>query len=180
MMEKPGLPSAEDLDAHMNELRITEVPSGKLTIYVASSWRNKYQPEAVARLRELGYEVYDFRGGGDGWNPADGEGGFGWKSIDPNWQNWTPEEYVLALHHPLAIDGFNRDMNALKRAKVCIMVMPCGPSASMEMGWAAGAGKHVAVYVPETREPDLMVKMADLVTSNWSSIETWLKFDPNV
>ena len=30
-------------------------------IYVASSWRNKYFPEVVTRLREAGHEVYDFR-----------------------------------------------------------------------------------------------------------------------
>ena len=34
-------------------------------IYVASSWRNKYQPEVVAALRKAGHGVYDFR------NPED-------------------------------------------------------------------------------------------------------------
>jgi hypothetical protein len=146
-----------------------------LKIYVASSWRNEFQQEVVAKLRGLGHEVYDFRDGGDGWSVAEGEGGFGWKSIDPNWQNWTAEEYVKALSHPLAIEGFNRDMNALRRCDACIFVMPCGPSASMEMGWATGAGKLVAAYIPATREPDLMVKMAGCVTTRWDSIEFWLR-----
>ena len=39
-------------------------------IYVASSWRNPYQPEVVAALRKAGHEVYDFR------NPKDNPGGF--------------------------------------------------------------------------------------------------------
>ena len=30
-------------------------------IYVASSWRNTFYPEVVARLREAGHDVYDFR-----------------------------------------------------------------------------------------------------------------------
>jgi len=30
-------------------------------IYVASSWRNDYYPKVVAKLREAGHEVYDFR-----------------------------------------------------------------------------------------------------------------------
>ena len=34
-------------------------------IYVASSWRNPYQPEVVAALKKAGHEVYDFR------NPKD-------------------------------------------------------------------------------------------------------------
>jgi len=150
-----------------------------MKIYVASSWRNTYQPGVVKKLRELGHEVYDFRGGGDGWSPEQGSGGFAWTSVDPEWQSWPSdvERYRAGLNHPMAIEGFNRDMSALKRADACIMVMPCGPSASMEMGWACGADKLVAVYMPEIREPDLMVKMAELVTTRWDVIEVWLNVD---
>ena len=49
-------------------------------IYVASSWRNPYQPEVVAALRKAGHEVYDFR------NPKDNPGGFHWADVDENWQ----------------------------------------------------------------------------------------------
>ncbi len=45
-------------------------------IYVASSWRNTYYPEVVARLKEAGHEVYDFR------NPTHGGNGFRWTDID--------------------------------------------------------------------------------------------------
>lgn len=45
-------------------------------IYVASSWRNKYQPEVVAALRKAGHEVYDFR------NPKYNPGGFHWADVD--------------------------------------------------------------------------------------------------
>lgn len=54
-------------------------------IYVASSWRNKYQPEVVAALRKAGHEVYDFR------NPKDNPGGFHWADVEKNWQDWQPE-----------------------------------------------------------------------------------------
>ena len=49
-------------------------------------------------------------------------------------------------------------------------VMPCGVSASLEAGWACGAGKLVIVYVPGLREPDLMVKMADMVTNDLAAV----------
>lgn len=65
-------------------------------IYVASSWRNKYQPEVVAALRKEGHEVYDFR------NPKDNPGGFHWADVDENWQEWQPEEYIQNLTHPVA------------------------------------------------------------------------------
>ena len=43
-------------------------------IYVASSWKNPYQPDVVKKLREQGHQVFDFR------NPPDGKGGFFWKT----------------------------------------------------------------------------------------------------
>ena len=146
-----------------------------MRIYVASSWRNVYQQSVVLNLRALGHEVYDFRGGGDGWSATDGAGGFAWSSIDPKWQNWTPQEYVAALGHPLSTEGFDRDMNALRSCDACVFVMPCGPSASMEMGWATGAGKRVAAFIPAMREPDLMVKMAGYVSTDWESVEDWIE-----
>lgn len=151
-----------------------------MKIYVASSWRNTYQPEIVLKLRTLGHEVYDFRGAGTGWGELPGEdGGFSWRTVDPEWQSWPNdvERYRAGLDHPLAVEGFNRDMDALKACDACVMVMPCGPSASMEMGWAVGAGKLVAVYMPAIQEPDLMVKMAGLVTTQWSAVEVWLNVD---
>lgn len=137
-----------------------------MRIYVASSWRNDFQPEVVNRLRSLGHEVYDFK---------DSEG-FHWTEVDPDWKQWPEnvKNYIRGLSHPCAERGFNRDMMALRECDVCIMVMPCGPSASMEMGWAVGSGRRVAVYIPATREPDLMVKMAELVTDSFDEIEAWL------
>jgi hypothetical protein len=66
-------------------------------------------------------------------------------------------------------------MNALRSCEALVMVMPCGPSASMEMGWAVGAGRPVAVYAPEIREPDLMVKMAALITEDFDQIRAFLR-----
>lgn len=147
------------------------------SIYVASSWRNEYHPDVVARLRQDGHRVYDFKGSGDGWGgDGNGPGGFGWSEIDSNWKSWVEDvpTYLKALEHPRAEEGFLRDMNALRAADACVMVMPCGPSASMEMGWAAGAKLFTAVYIPSMREPDLMVKMADVVTDDLTRIRELL------
>ena len=135
-------------------------------IYVASSWRNKYQPIVVKVLKEHGYEVYDFKD----------SKGFSWNDIDTEWLDWSSKEYITGICHPAADKEFNRDMNALKWCDVCIMVMPCGMSASLETGWAVGAGKKVSIYIPALREPDLMIKMADLITEDFSEIIEWLKF----
>lgn len=149
-----------------------------MRIYVASSWRNTYQPGVVEALRKDGQEVYDFKGPGDGWGMSgNGPGGFSWAEVDSDWQNWPTDipRYLLGLRHPRSVEGFNRDMNALKLSDACVMVMPCGPSASMEMGWACGAGRLVIVYIPGMREPDLMVKMADLVTDRLSEVRQFIR-----
>lgn len=133
-----------------------------MNIYVASSWRNTFQPLVVAALREDGHDVYDFK---------DSEG-FHWTEVDGGWQDWPSDisKYLKGLQHPCAERGFNRDMTALHESDVCVYVMPCGVSASLEAGWACGAGKPVIVYVPGLREPDLMVKMADLITTDLSKV----------
>ncbi len=126
-----------------------------MKIYVASSWRNEYQQEVVKTLRELGHEVYDFR------NPSEGDSGFSWAEIDPNWEQWTSEEYVNALNHPTAERGFEFDFEAMKWADCCVMVLPCGRSANTEAGWMKGVGKKVYIYQPIPQEPELMYKIYD-------------------
>lgn len=127
-------------------------------IYVASSWRNKYQQGVVDALRAAGHQVYDFR------NPRPGETGFGWHEIDPNWQNWSAEEYRRALAHRIAAHGFVRDYDAMLWANAFCLVLPCGRSAHLEAGWACGAGKPTSIYIPEGEriEPELMYLLAGI------------------
>lgn len=128
----------------------------KRKIYVASSWRNIYQPWVIEVLRGLGHEVYDFR------NPPK-RSGFAWSDIDKNWEQWTPEQYKEALSHPLAELGFNSDFDGMKWADTCVMVLPCGRSANTEAGWMKGAGKEVFVLQHTLQEPELMYKIYDEV-----------------
>ncbi|MBR4771368.1 MAG: hypothetical protein IK009_01370 [Bacteroidales bacterium] len=129
-------------------------------IYVASSWRNTYYPEVVARLRQAGHEVYDFR------NPPHGGNGFRWTDIDKSALNWDFAHYAEGLHHPLAERQFQADMEALDWADTCVLILPCGRSAHTEAGWMAGAGKRVFVYIPEMQEPELMYKLFDGVVGS--------------
>ena len=133
-------------------------------IYVASSWRNTFYPEVVRRLLEAGHQLYDFR------NPPDGKGGFFWKDIGPDWQEWTVRQYLDSLSHPWAEYGFKRDYDAMKEADACVLVLPCGRSAHSEAGWMAGAGKKVIVYIPEKQEPELMYKLFYAVTDDFDEV----------
>lgn len=123
-----------------------------MKIYVASSWRNYLQPGVVSILRQLGHDVYDFK------NPPN-RTGFSWSRIDPNWKQWTPEQHVAALAHPLAIAGFESDMQALRECDACVLVLPCGRSAHLELGAAVGMGKRTYVLEPGPCEAELMYSM---------------------
>ncbi len=133
-------------------------------VYVASSWRNEIQPLVVYALRAAGHEVYDFK------NPRPGDHGFHWSEIDPNWKSWTVDQYRQALRHPIARDGFASDFNAMQWADTFVLVLPCGRSAHLELGWAAGQGKEAHVLSLEACEPELMVNM--ILGDVHSSIES--------
>ncbi len=121
-------------------------------VYVASSWRNAHQQAVVEDLRSAGHEVYDFR------NPAPGNTGFAWSEIAQDWLDWTPRRFAeLIQTHPVAQRGFFHDRAALDWCDTCMLVLPCGRSAHLEAGYAAGQGKRVVWWLHSDRfEPELM------------------------
>lgn len=137
-------------------------------IYVASSWRNQEQASVVSSLRLDGHLVYDFK------NPHPGNDGFSWKEIAPSWQQWTAKEYVAALDHPIAKSGFASDFNAMKWADTFVLVLPCGRSAHLELGWACGQGKQTLIITRDGEEPELMAKMCDHICTSLDECRTIL------
>lgn len=127
-----------------------------MKIYVASSWRNEVQQDVVRALRADGHEVYDFRDPDDRGVP----GGFSWREIDDEWQQWSPAKFRELVQHPIASVGFFRDFEAMQKADACVLVMPCGRSAHLELGWCAGAGKRTLILLAPG-EPELMYRLAD-------------------
>ena len=129
-------------------------------IYVASSWKNTLQPHVVARLRESGYNVYDFR------HPIVGNDGFSWAQIYsvaelrnvPLPELWDASIIRDMLKHPIAETGFALDFAAMACASACVLVQPSGRSAHLEFGWIVGRGKPGFVLMDDV--PDLMVKVA--------------------
>lgn len=113
----------------------TNITHTSKRIYLASSWRNEDQQRIVELLRAAGHEVYDFK------NPPN-RSGFGWESVNEGWKGWSPREYVEALEHPVAEAGFAADFEAMQWADTCVLLLPAGASAALELGWCAGAGKR--------------------------------------
>lgn len=147
-----------------------------MKIYVASSWRNLLQPAIVLALQKCGHRVYDFRNPIPDWDTeglAPPEPGFGWSGIDPNWQNWSAQEYREALQHPLSVKGYSHDISALKACDACVLVLPSGRSASWEFGYAMGQGKRGVVVQFDTIEPELMYREAEIVTDMRELFDTF-------
>lgn len=126
-----------------------------MKVYVASSWRNPIQPSVVGLLREAGHEVYDFR------NPAPGNNGFSWKQCATEENIKNPRAFRdTVLTHPIAQAGFCLDMEALMAADATVLVLPCGRSAHLELGYATGAGQRTIVLLDDPMsEPELMYLM---------------------
>lgn len=139
-----------------------------MKLYVASSWRNPRQPDAVIALRADGHDVYDFR------HPPGGDHlGFSWSDVDPDWTSWTPECYLAGIEHPIAVAGFTSDFYAMQNADACVLILPCGRSAHLEAGYFVGAGKPLVIVLDEAEfGPDaghsvteLMYRMADVIVT---------------
>jgi hypothetical protein len=142
-----------------------------MKLYVASSWRNQYQPNVVGALRQSGHDVYDFR------HPPGGDHlGFSWSEVDPNWETWTAEAFVNALAHPVAEAGFSSDFGAMKWADAGVLVLPSGKSSHLEAGYFVGAGKPLVILIdPSVRsEAELMYSMATLIVFDLASLITAL------
>lgn len=151
-------------------------------VYVASSWRNPMQPAVIAVLNAAKIPCYDFR------NP-EGKTGFSWKDVKtgadwnaaPNREvrtkgaDWEPvDEYLRMVNHPRSIEGFEADFAAMDKADTFVLVLPCGKSAHLELGWAIGAGKRTAILLEDPVEPELMYRMADHLSPNVMDLLGWL------
>jgi hypothetical protein len=138
-------------------------------VYVASSWRNTLYPGVIHALTAAGIEHYDFR------NPPGGTG-FGWEQVGgtPFSRAEPVDGYLRMLDHPRAVEGFTADFDAMQRADAVVLVLPCGKSAHLELGWAVGAGKRTAVLLEDPVEPELMYRMVDYLAPSLFHLLGWL------
>ena len=155
-------------------------------IYVASSWRNQLQQNVVDVLCAHGHQVYDFK------RPSrTADRGFHWEDVflpHPNPVDGDPRPmdlasatgYLAALTHPAAVLGFQRDFEAMLAADTFVLVLPCGRSAHLELGWAVGAGKHTAILLEDPCTPELMYMMVDRIATGLDDLLEWLAPSPGM
>jgi hypothetical protein len=62
-------------------------------------------------------------------------------------------------------------MHALRRADVTVLVLPCGRSAHLELGYAVGAGQRTVVLLDNPlSEPELMYLMNTKICMNLDEV----------
>ena len=134
-------------------------------IYVATSWRNDLQPRVVKSLRAAGYEVYDFR------NPPNGNGfSFGELTLAPPPYEIQPYEFIQTLQHPRAKEGFDSDYQAMQKADIFVLVLPCERDAHLELGWVVGVGKETHILLDNPCRASLMYQMVDHIHPDLDSL----------
>jgi len=141
-------------------------------VYVASSWRNEYQPEFISLLSVNSIPHYDFR------NPPSGSKGFSWRGTDPEYPSGnvkTPvSRFLKMVNHPIAKEGFAEDKQAMELADTFVLVMPAGNSAHLELGWACGKGLRTAILLDSPMTPELMYLLADFMTDDPLEMLKWI------
>lgn len=96
-------------------------------------------------------------------------------AIPKKGSDWEPvDEYLRMLEHPRAIQGFQSDFLAMQRADTFVMLLPCGKSAHLELGWATGAGKRTAILLEDPVEPELMYRMTQCLTTSIDDLVDWV------
>lgn len=137
-------------------------------VYVASSWRNTMHDAVCNILKLAGIEHYDFK------NP---DYGFSWSELMPEfYQNslMSKNDYLTMLEHPRAGEGFHADLSAMNKADTFVLVLPCGRSSHLELGWAVGQGKRTAILLDDPVTPELMYLMVDHIATSVFDLLGWL------
>lgn len=133
-------------------------------IYIASSWKNKYQQQLVEELRKRGHKVYDFK------HPCGRNDVPVWESVSvtQNLRSAYVEnrlkggEFKRMLLDRLSVERFKEHFSAMQDADTCILLLPAGRSSHIEAGHMNGMGKRV--FVMDTSKevtPELMYLALD-------------------
>lgn len=147
-----------------------------MKVYLASSWKNKVVVRNLARiLRSIDIHCDDFT------DPYQGRFVFSWSEITEDEMKLNAKNF---LEDERAQKAFKEDVSRIDWADVLILILPCGNSAHMELGYAAGKGdKEIIVFAPGGFKPgewDVMYGFAQFMTDNPSELIDYLLEKENV
>lgn len=141
-----------------------------MKVYIASSWKNKGGVRQLAQIvRAMDIECDDFT------DPSQGRFVFSWTEITENELKLNAKNF---MEDPRAQKAFKEDVSRIEEANVLILLLPCGKSAHMELGYAAGKGdKEIIIFAPLGFEPgewEVMYGFAQFMTDNLHDLVEYL------
>lgn len=120
-------------------------------IYLIGSLRNARVPEIANELRADGHEVFD------DWYAAGPEADDKWR----DYEKGRGHSFRQALSGYAARHVFTYDRGHLSRANAVVLVLPCGKSGHLELGWAIGRGAPGFILLDSPERWDVMYLFAD-------------------
>lgn len=97
---------------------------------------------------------------------------------DDAWRDYEKSmgfTYIEALLRPAAKNVFQFDKKHLDISDAFLLVLPCGRSAHMELGYMVGTGKSTCVLIDDPERWDVMYQFADTVVDKFGDVREWLK-----
>lgn len=127
-------------------------------LYVIGSLRNPEVQEVANSLRnQLGLEVFD------DWLASGPQGDDEWRDYEKR----RGRTYLEALSGYAAQHVFEYDKHHLDTSDGALLVMPCGKSAFLELGYMVGRGKWTGILLnPDEERWDVMFQFATRVSDD--------------
>ena len=120
-----------------------------MNVFLTTVWANPQHPEVVGSLRSAGFVVYDFAVHGPTLAP--------WWGHDAV----TAEQFTTGLADPMQLSSFRRNFEAMQAADVCVLLLPAGRSAHLELGWFVGRGVPTVVVLGDCPPHELAYSLVD-------------------
>ena len=134
-------------------------------IYLIGSLRNPMIPSVAQTLSSaLQEEVFS------SWMASGPTGDDHWRDYERAMGRTLPE----ALQHYAAQHVFQFDKHHIERADTVVLIMPCGKSGFLELGWALGRGKRGYIVLDNPERWDVMMAFADGVVETVEELITQL------
>lgn len=133
-----------------------------MKIYLIGSLRNNLIPEIAIKIRNAGFDVFD------DWYAPGPEADDYWKS----YELVRGRNYLEALEGHAAKQIFDFDKKHLDAAAAAVLVLPCGKSGHLELGYTIGRGKPGFILLDEPDRWDVMYQFA---TGLYVELETLIQ-----
>lgn len=122
-----------------------------IRVYLIGSLRNREAVQTLAnQLRDVAYEVFD------DWLAPGPEADDKWKE----YEEARGRSYEQALSGWAAKQVFAFDHHHIHRSDIGVLMLPCGKSGHLELGYMLGCGKRGYVLIDKPDRWDVMYQFA--------------------